>query len=157
MPLPKLYSARQLAEVLGKSVAQIRIMLRQGRITQAQLVDGRWIIPSTFRIIPHGISDDIRLLRGMPEILMSFEPEKNSQIKKDKGFVPGNPHPRGKPTVLVKGFNKVRGNLSGREIYHRTGVHPATQKKMREGEEVHPAVVLRLVTGLETTVEELLS
>lgn len=154
--LPKLYTARQYALLLGIPKQNLSYLLRRGRIPEAQKVDGRWIIPENavilekdFRSAPDMIQY-AKLFSKVPDLDHSHElPEKT---------LPVSPGTGGVEKVRVPGYRRIVEDLglSKNDIYVRTGVHLLTQNKMLREEPVIPSVVVRLSEGLEREVGDFL-
>lgn len=156
--LPRLLSARQVAEVLGKSVDSVREGLRRGRFTRTQYISGLgYVIAEDFRIRP--VHFDDALTDGLPDELISDEPMKDFTNLTEKPIPIRNPsgvtdHSR----IAIPGFKRIKAErkLGAKQVYRMTGVHDMTQAKILEGKKVHPTVLLRLAKGLEVEPDELL-
>lgn len=145
---------RQVADILGKPKSAVYEALRKNRIVGAHWVDKWWVIQEDFRIIHHGIDD--ALVKNLPPELIADEPPKNFNVKLKEYKSKGNLTEKFHRKVSMPGFTRCTEGMSGRDLYRLTGVHPATQAKLRRGERVKADVALRLANGLDIDVEELL-
>lgn len=156
--LPRLLSARQVAEVLGKSVRSVQEGLRRGRFTRTQYVSGLgYVIAEDFRIRP--VHFDDALTDGLPDELISDEPMKDFSALTEKPIPIRNPSGEvGHKKIGIPGFKRIKQErqLGAKQVYRLTGVHDMTQAKILKGEKVHPTVLLRLAKGLEIEPDELL-
>lgn len=123
-------------------------MLREERIPDAQLLPIGWIIPEDAQII-------LRRAEMLlpPELVLDIVPREFPEPRKFP--VNNNPGPPS-VTVEVPGYSRVTEGYSQRQIYEKTGVHPVTQRKVRDGGKVNPAVVWRLARGFGIDTDELL-
>jgi hypothetical protein len=154
----KLLSVRQAAALTGLSKQQLWYALRRGRISPkyAQLVDGRWVIREDFKILRSGMNKD-PLLANLPEELISDEPVKDWSADLPQTVHKGNVESLQNANVVrLVGYEREVEGMSVWEIYDLTRVHPATQKRIREGEKVKAKVALRLARGLGIPAERLL-
>lgn len=157
--LPKLLNVSEFSHFIGKSKRWVRAACEDGVILACQKVAGMWVIAEDTLLAPRGF-------RGMDgEILdLGLPPERiigttyvmppPPKPKKPRGNKRGNP----KRKVVLVGWPRIKEELGvGRDkIYHMTGVHPATQKKLENYEPVIPEVAWRLAYSLGREVEDFL-
>ncbi len=151
--VPKLYSIRQVAKLVGLKPQAIRMAIYNGRLLGAQKVDGRWVIQEDFRIKHHGI--DSAGFDYLPPDLISEEPDKDYNADLPE-FPSTSWEARNK--IALPGFARVMDELgmTGIELKRQAKVHNATQARIRAGEKVMPSVAIRLSKALGIDVEEFL-
>ena len=155
--LPKLYSARQYATLIGKSRVEVWNLLKKGRLTRSQKVDGYWVVAEDAEIIPVGSHEDPLIAKYAK--MFSTIPELREDVELPSRFIPSNPKGTDSSTTIrLPGFKRVREELgySTREIKRRTRVHENTQKKAEAGLPVQATVAVRLAVGLDVDVSEFL-
>lgn len=157
MPLPKLLSVRQAAQATGLTKKQILYALERGHISSKhfQKVDAFYVLTEDFEIRDRAVRND-PFLDALPAELTALG------LPKDFGKVTtrtvnGNSTPIGSTRyVYLPGYERETKDLSARAMYLRTGVHPNTQKRIKDGKRVKAGVALRLARGLDIDVEKLL-
>lgn len=154
--LPELLSIRQYAAYLGKSYMQVWNALHRGRIPRSQYVDGTWVIAKDATILRSGLENDPLIANLPAEFISEGVVKYPSAIPENKKIV-RNWKPTGDSRkVVIWGYNDAVKDMGIREIYRITGVHPSTQKKLRDEEPVQPSVVWSLSRNLGIEPEDLL-
>lgn len=156
---PALHTTRSFAAYIGKSERWVRSACQDGVIMACQQIGGSWwIIAEDTLLRPRALKgmDGELLDLGLPKekIIGHTYVVKPPEYKKKVGNPEGNPQRK----VTVKGWPRIKRELGvGRDkIYHMTGVHPFTQKKMENYEPVISDVVWKLAHVLDMEVEDLL-
>ena len=157
--MPRLLTVPQYAHYLGKSARWVRNACEDGVILACQKVGSQWAIAEDTLLRPRylkGMSGELLDLGLPPEKIVGklYVVPKPTYKDKHRGNPKGNPRKK----VILQGWPRIKEELGvGREkIYHKTGVHPETQKKLENFQPVTAEVAWRLAYSLHIDVEELL-